>query len=310
MAISATEGQVPVPLNKISYRAQWAAQSIREDLAKVQREATVVPTDTADVTHLLPVANTRAASTTSEPRQGFKAGIIGAGVAGMFTAMLFDHLNKKFPDLNVDYTIFEAEEERIGGRLYTYTFPQKDGQPMIGPHDYYDVGAMRFPEVKIMERTFALFKTLGMTPVNPETLRPQPGDLIPYHYKGVNQPALYNGVQVVQKDGKPALSGNTFRIPKLLVNVRNTESGELIDARILWLKNMYNAEDPQVFWRTLKEEVDPYSVRQYFTTQVNPPLDYKTLEFCEALNFGNRWYDQAASEMVLESLDFEADADW
>jgi len=60
----------------------------------------------------------------------------------------------------------------------------------------------------------------------------------------------------------------------------------------------------------LIKDVDPYSVRQYFTTQIKEPLDYKTLEFCETLNFGNRWYDQAASELILESLDFDAKADW
>ena len=77
--------------------------------------------------------------------------IIGAGIAGLFSAMIFDYLKETY-GLNVTYEIFEAEQERCGGRLYTYTFPQKDGHPPIGPHDYYDVGAMRFPQNKINER--------------------------------------------------------------------------------------------------------------------------------------------------------------
>jgi len=100
----------------------------------------------------LPIANTRATSGTTADVTAFQVGIIGAGVAGLFTAMLFDYLNVKYPGLNVDYTIFEAEEKRLGGRLYTYKFPKKSDQPDIGPHDYYDVGAMRFPDVKTMER--------------------------------------------------------------------------------------------------------------------------------------------------------------
>jgi protoporphyrinogen oxidase len=84
----------------------------------------------------------------------FKVGIIGAGVAGLFTAMIFDHL-KDLVGLDVDYQILEANgEERIGGRLYSYYFPKIDNQPDIGPHDYYDVGAMRFPGNKIMARYF------------------------------------------------------------------------------------------------------------------------------------------------------------
>ena len=40
-------------------------------------------------------------------------------------------------------------------------------------------------------------------------------------------------------------------------------------------------------------------------------LNYNTIEFLETLNFGNRWYDQAFSEMVLESLDFgDSATDW
>jgi hypothetical protein len=66
--------------------------------------------------------------------------------------------------------------------------------------------------------------------------------------------------------------------------------------------------DSKHFWDELKAKVDPYTVRQYFATQVTKPLDYKALEFCETINFGNGWYDHAASEMILESLDFDAGA--
>ena len=78
-------------------------------------------------------------------------GIVGAGCAGLFTAMIFNHLREQLKKQNISFQvnceIFEAaEEERLGGRLYTYKFPHG------GPHDYYDVGAMRFPQIPIMER--------------------------------------------------------------------------------------------------------------------------------------------------------------
>lgn len=69
--------------------------------------------------------------------------------------MTLDYLKEKY-NLNVNYTILEANgEERVGGRLYTYKFPPKPDvpeYPEIKPHDYYDVGAMRFPVVSVMNR--------------------------------------------------------------------------------------------------------------------------------------------------------------
>lgn len=77
-------------------------------------------------------------------------GIVGAGVAGLFTALLFDWLNEhpdlKGKGLHINYDILEAAgEERLGGRLYTHHFTDQE-------HDYYDVGAMRFPNNSIMKR--------------------------------------------------------------------------------------------------------------------------------------------------------------
>ena len=48
---------------------------------------------------------------------------------------------------NLSYDILEGSD-RIGGRVFTHYFsPLKER-----PHDYYDVGAMRFPNVKIMQK--------------------------------------------------------------------------------------------------------------------------------------------------------------
>ena len=75
----------------------------------------------------------------------FKVGIIGAGVAGLFTAMIFDYLNEKY-QTNVEYEILECnDEDRLGGRLYTHYFSDAE-------HDYYDVGAMRFPDIPTMKQ--------------------------------------------------------------------------------------------------------------------------------------------------------------
>ena len=79
-------------------------------------------------------------------RGKFKVGIIGAGCAGLFTALILDWLHEVVPDLDISYDILEASgEERLGGRLYTHKFSKER-------HDYYDVGAMRFPDNDVMKR--------------------------------------------------------------------------------------------------------------------------------------------------------------
>lgn len=51
--------------------------------------------------------------------------IIGAGMAGLYTAMIFE-------SLDIPYQIVEANTPaRIGGRVFTYHFPYG------GPYDYY-----------------------------------------------------------------------------------------------------------------------------------------------------------------------------
>lgn len=101
--------------------------------------------------------------------------IVGAGMAGLYTAMILK-------SLHIEYTMIEASG-RIGGRVYTHRFSQDAG-------DYYDVGAMRFPESPEMERLFHLFSGLEMD--KNETAVKEAGDLIPYYLAGPNTPVYIN----------------------------------------------------------------------------------------------------------------------
>lgn len=66
-----------------------------------------------------------------------KVCIIGAGISGLYSALILDHLG-------VPYDILEASD-RPGGRILTHYFSTRK-------HDYYDIGAMRFPNIPPMER--------------------------------------------------------------------------------------------------------------------------------------------------------------
>ncbi|KAG8726925.1 hypothetical protein FRC11_014209 [Ceratobasidium sp. 423] len=83
-------------------------------------------------------------------------GIVGAGIAGLYTALILDWLNRDKPQFI--YDILEANPSRVGGRLYTHHFKGKDAKE----YDYYDVGAMRFPDIPWMKPVHDLFNYLEL----------------------------------------------------------------------------------------------------------------------------------------------------
>lgn len=91
--------------------------------------------------------------------KGIKVGIIGGGIAGLTSAF---ELRK----VGFDITIFETEEKRIGGRIYTHYFDEEKGL-------YGEFGAMRIPAVH--ETTWHYINTFGLktkpfTQSNPNSL--------------------------------------------------------------------------------------------------------------------------------------------
>lgn len=82
----------------------------------------------------------------SEMGKGIKVGIIGGGLAGLSSAF---ELRK----LGFDITIFEMQEKRIGGRIYTHYFDKNK-------KFYGELGAMRIPISH--ETTWHYINTFGL----------------------------------------------------------------------------------------------------------------------------------------------------
>ncbi|KAF4338109.1 amino-acid oxidase [Fusarium beomiforme] len=259
-----------------------------------------------------------------------KIGVIGAGAAGLFTGLVLDYLNDELEKgsipLKFDYDIHEAaSRERVGGRLFTYNFGgERD------THDYYDVGAMRFPDNPVMKRTFDLFKWLKMNKTDLKTNPKAPdGSLIPYYMAptGTNtNPWCYNNINVwgptYQSVQKISGTDDPFQIdPDNTINPALLKVGpdEVVKANIEPLRKALKEDAEKTppgdkGWKLLME-YDTYSTRQYLGTAhpevalpkhiPAPPYNYDTIEWLETFNGGTDWYDQAHSETVLESLDFE-----
>lgn len=114
---------------------------------------------------------------------------------------------------------------------------------------------------------------------------PKPGQLVPYHLDGKNQPMLYNSVQVVS-DGTKAPTAEDFQItglpielvpgvnsrliayPKLSsysYRIMKSSPGKLFGSQIDYYTYLYKTAGPTIFWNSLMKTADHYSVRQYLT---------------------------------------------
>jgi monoamine oxidase len=64
-------------------------------------------------------------------------GILGAGIGGLHTALMFENLNKT-KGYKITYELIERTD-RVGGRILTKYYKSED------PTNYSDMGAMRLP---------------------------------------------------------------------------------------------------------------------------------------------------------------------
>ena len=78
-----------------------------------------------------------------EPPKQQSVGIIGAGISGLYSALLLQHY---LP--NVKVKIYEASE-RVGGRIFTYKFSEE-------PYQFSEAGAMRIPCLPCQGHVFRL----------------------------------------------------------------------------------------------------------------------------------------------------------
>ena len=152
-------------MSRPSYRAQWARRLVRttitDELLNAQFKAGSIYgrdsiADSQSSSHAIysdlinPPSSPAASSTESKKeRRPLKVCIVGAGITGLYIALLLDSLND--PDLS--YDILEASSQ-AGGRVRTHLFSEQT-------HDYCDTGAMRFPDIPLMRRYTILISSLA-----------------------------------------------------------------------------------------------------------------------------------------------------
>ncbi|KAK3985459.1 L-amino-acid oxidase [Cladorrhinum sp. PSN332] len=214
-----------------------------------------------------------------------KIGIVGAGVAGLYIAMILEDLD--IPKLEVE--ILEANE-RIGGRVWTHNFSNKK-------HDYYDVGAMRFPTIDAMDRTFDQFRRVRI-------------ETRDYYLSGPETPALFNNrfyaAGIPDPYGVSVSNGGS--VPDHVVD----DWSKLLEAAFKPYKDAL-LEDWETGYNKLME-ADHMSTRQFLMNGGpkgdQPKYDYFSIQWMETQNTATGLFDQSFSESVIDSFDFNGDVPW
>ncbi|KAG1779144.1 hypothetical protein EV702DRAFT_123981 [Suillus placidus] len=206
--------------------------------------------------------------------------IIGAGVAGLYIAMILK-------ELGIPFDLVEASD-RAGGRFYTHRFSE-------APHDYYDVGAMRWSEFPMMKKALVLFEDLNVP-------------LIPYYMNGKNTPIIFNNIlgppmDLSEYDPYKFSVANGGTVPDEYVAIGVQKILQQASAPYLQLLK----EDFEQGFRKLME-VDDYSIREYL--RVYMKLDYHTSQWLETNIAPSDFFDQAFTEYIILSADFHDREDY
>lgn len=218
-------------------------------------------------------------------------GIVGAGISGLYTALMLDWLK----DPKFTYEILEANPTRAGGRLYTETFKTGD------PYDYYDVGAMRFPNLHWMEPTTKLMKHLDV-----------PRMKYIMNDKLKNNISFFNNRRLSAKEIEAQIAAGNYDV--FCIGLGLKKSPEDILASIFGpFKEKLSSDDPAIWNQGLDEllQYDDWSTRHYMRfrpdklTDLDPGrLSHQMISFLETIDTSTGNYDQAFVESVLDSVDF------
>ncbi|CAZ83540.1 unnamed protein product [Tuber melanosporum] len=186
--------------------------------------------------------------------------------------------------LGVRYEIIEASN-RHGGRAYTHHF---NAPKIPNFHNYYDVGAMRFPRTKFMDSVFELFRVLGLE---------EDGKIIEYIMNAPGNRRLFNG-QCSKSSCQYEYLTFTYTRPNGMVLVG--VEALLADAYDPFKEKLI--EDFEEGWEYLMG-FDNYSARTYLGQVKGHP--FSVITWMETMDTSTLSYDLAFTETIIDSLDFD-----
>lgn len=207
-------------------------------------------------------------SNASDQQPPLKICVVGAGVAGLYLAWMLTFLR-------IPYDLLEASP-RVGGRAFTYRFPGDSDAEGRAEHNYYDVGAMRFPKIDALQPVFTVFEKLGVRTERYYLDNPS----APWSFDQLGRDGGVNTMADALQPFQDAVS------PFINLLIQDFDSG----------------------FDHLVKTADQYSTREYLHSQAG--LGFNEIQRLETFDTGTGLFDQAFSESVLDWYDFATAKSW
>lgn len=236
-------------------------------------------------------------------------GIVGGGMAGLYAGLLLQ-------ELGIRYHIFEASGERLGGRVLTHYFNNI-------PHNYAELGAMRFPDSILQDRLFKTWDYLNRTASTTHGGRVIPK--IPYilHDPTTN---LKGGNLLCFNGRRPATRNEVEQDNSLLgfddffqgsewdyfkENGKLKPAQELLDNAVKRFVDLFESEGVDKAWAELLK-YDAYSARGYLQEfgDGTRPYPSKIVDYIESVLTYTGMYNLSFVELVLDQFSFAATERW
>lgn len=241
----------------------------------------------------------------AQPSGPLRVGIVGGGMSGMYTALLLEHLG-------IGYHLFEASGERMGGRVKTHYFND-------GPHQYAEMGAMRFPHTWMQTRLFNFWDYLNKTSGEVPGARTIPR--IPYvlydHSTAADAGNLlcFNGRRpatrnAVAEDNSLLGFDDFFKSDEYAYfkdsQGRLKPAQSLLTAALAPFMELLEAGEIDAAWDRMLR-FDAYSGRSYLQEigDGKHPYPATIVDYMETVLSYTGVYDLAFTEMLLDNFSFE-----
>jgi monoamine oxidase len=211
-------------------------------------------------------------------------GIVGAGMAGLYSALLLASAGHRVH-------VFEGSD-RIGGRVHTHYFSDEENQ-------YYEAGAMRIPHSPFQSILFGLIEYVQSFQLPSD----KQVDLIPYH---ITSPGNFVYINRRRPDDMDASSVTPrslgWPLPADLKEAfQDRSAGELMLQAVSPLLQKLESNFVEGF-NQICQEFDNFSFRFYLSFILSWPNE--VIDFVETVTSQTNQFSLSVTEIVMEYIDF------
>jgi monoamine oxidase len=214
-------------------------------------------------------------------------GIVGAGMAGLYAALLLQRAGHTVH-------IFEGAD-RIGGRVHTHYFNEEKNQ-------YFEAGAMRIPHSPYQSIVFNLINYLRSSRL-PSDKRV---DLIPYKLTSPGNFVYINRCRPERLDASSTTPRSIdWPLPEnLKAEFQDRTAGELMREAVGPLLKKLESDFVDGF-NAICQDYDNYSFRFYLTSVIGWPTE--VIDFIETVTSQTNQFSLSVTEIVMEYIDFSTE---